>query len=270
MSETRRVTIVTGHYGSGKSEFSINLALLRAGGQEGEQAASRGAPHPVALADVDVVNPYFRSREQRSLLESRGIKVVGNQLNIDQGVDLPAISPEVFGLVRNRETRTILDAGGDPVGARFLGSMRRVLDPLETEVLCVINGSRPETAQVHQAIAMIRSIEAAAGLAVTGLVNNTHMLEHTVLGHLLEGEKLCEGISRETGIPLRYVGVPLWLCDAVRGGGADGGGANGGGPDGSAPDDGDNGTVTLRGQIVPVAMYLRESWMNTPAALEEE
>lgn len=221
--ETRRVTIVTGHYGSGKSEFSINLAL------------SRTAEGPVALADVDVVNPYFRSREQRQLLESRGVHVVGNQLGIDRGVDLPAVSPEVFGLLRDKTRFTILDTGGDPVGARLLGSMRRLLDPFETEVLCVVNGSRPETADTQRTITMLRSIEAAAGLTVTGLVNNTHMLEHTGVQHVLEGNWLCREVSDETGIPIRYAGVPVALEHCL-------------------PDE-------IEGRVVPIAMYLRASWM---------
>lgn len=265
MSDTKRVTVVTGHYGSGKSEFSINLALLRA---DAGRAAGAGVPaRAVALADVDVVNPYFRSREQRSLLESRGVRVVGNQLNIDSGVDLPALSPEIFGLLRDRETLTILDAGGDPVGARLLGSMRRLLDPFETEVLCVVNGSRPETASAPRAIAMIRGIEAAAGLSVTGLVNNTHMLEHTSILHLKEGEALCEEITRETDVPLRYVGVPQWLLGSVRTNGrGDGPRSSGTAPHlDEAPD-----RVPLRGRIIPLAMYLRESWMARPAAAEEE
>lgn len=223
MISAKRVTIVTGHYGSGKSEFSVNLALALAEGFR------------VALADVDVVNPYFRSRERRELLEQNGVRVVGNQLGIDTGVDLPAVSPEVYGLLRDKETRTIVDAGGDPVGARLLGSMRRNVDPFDTEVLCVVNTSRPETDDAGKTIAMIRGIEAAGGLTVTGLVNNTHMLEHTDWTHLLEGDRICREIRDETGIPIRYAGVSQRLTATI-------------------PDE-------LTGYVLPIAMYLRESWM---------
>lgn len=232
----KHVTIVTGHYGSGKSEFSINLAIHRAA--EGRK---------IAVADVDVVNPYFRSREQRSLLVEHGVRVVANQLEIDRGVDLPAISPEVFGLLRDGETVSILDAGGDPVGARLLGSLRRLLDPFETEVLCVVNASRPETSDHDRAIAMIRSIEAAAGLTVTGLVNNTHMLEFTELDHIRQGQDLCRAITDTTGIPVRYVGVPLGLEKQLTGG--------------DRRDSNGRDANEVDGEIIPIAMYLRESWM---------
>lgn len=238
----KRVTIVTGHYGSGKSEFSVNLALryraeLSSGGNGHAPAEDTANEFTVALADVDVVNPYFRSREQRALLESHGIRVVGNQLGIDSGVDLPSVSPEVYSLVRDKYVRLILDTGGDPVGARLLGTVRRLLDPFDSEVLCVVNGSRPETSDAERAIAMIRSIEAAAGLAVTGLVNNTHMLEHTGRDHILEGDRLCREIRERTEIPVRYVGVPRWV-------------------------ELDNDEVA--GRMIPIEMYLRESWMVTP------
>lgn len=231
MSIPRRVTIVTGHYGSGKSEFSINLALVRA-----RESA-------VALADVDVVNPYFRSREQRRLLESHGIRVAGNALGIDTGVDLPSIAPEVLGLVRDPAVMTIVDSGGDPAGARVLGILRRLLDPFDTEVLCVINGSRRDTGELSGAVAMIRALEAASGLAVTGLVNNTHMLEHTTIRNILDGDLLCREIREETGIPVRYTGIPHWLL-----------------PEGDTTR-----YPGVEGDVIPVMMYLRESWMATPA-----
>jgi energy-coupling factor transporter ATP-binding protein EcfA2 len=225
MKDSRRITIVTGHYGSGKSEFSIALAILL-----------REYHAAVCLVDVDVVNPYFRSREQRSLLEERDITVVANQLGVDRGVDLPAISPKIYAPLQDGTTFTVVDTGGDPAGARLLGTFRRMLDPFETEVLCVINGSRPDTADVAGVIAMIRGIEGAAGLAVTGLVNNTHMLEHTAPEHILRGDSLCRDTHRETGIPLKYTTVPAHLAESV--------------PQG------------IEGEMVTMRMYLRETWMH--------
>ena len=226
MNDYRRITIVTGHYGSGKSEFSISLALLL---REYHQA--------VCLVDVDVVNPYFRSREQRALLEKQGIAVIANQLEVDRGVDLPALSPKMYAPLQDRTTFTVVDTGGDPVGARLLGSFRRMLDPFETEVLCVVNGSRPDTADAHGVVTMIRGIEGASGLTVTGLVNNTHMLEHTDPDHLMRGERLCREVHQETGIPLKFTGVPAHLSESVPG--------------------------EVQGEPVPIRMYLRETWMYT-------
>lgn len=226
MKDYRRITIVTGHYGSGKSEFSISLALLL---REHHEA--------VCLVDVDVVNPYFRSREQRALLEKQSIAVIANQLEVDRGVDLPALSPKMYAPLQDRTTFTVVDTGGDPVGARLLGSFRRMLDPFETEVLCVVNGSRPDTTDAHGVVTMIRGIEGASGLTVTGLVNNTHMLEHTDPEHLMHGERLCREVHQETGIPVKFTGVPAHLSESV--------------------------PQEVQGEPVPIRMYLRETWMYT-------
>jgi len=222
----KRITIVTGHYGSGKSEFSVNLALRK---------AETGVPF--ALVDVDIVNPYFRSRERRSLLEDHGIRVIANSFARDVGVDIPAVSAEVYTPFQDPHMRAVVDAGGDPVGARLLGSFRRFIDPDEVEVLCVLNASRPETRDAAHAIELIHGIEEASGLAVTGLVNNTHMLEHTTPSDVSHGNDLCMEISRELGTPISYVSLLSTLVNDV--------------PEG------------IQGEVLPITLYLREAWMFT-------
>ena len=221
-----RVFVVTGHYGSGKSEFSVNLAL-----------ALRAAGKSVALADVDVVNPYFRSREQRELLECHGIRVIGNTMGVDRGVDIPAVSAEVYGPLTDGTTTTVIDAGGDPVGARLLGSFRRLVPVDDTEVLCVINALRPSTRTVDGVIEQILGIEAASGLRISGLVNNTHLLEHTEVEQVLAGDLLCCAVADQTGIPVRYVAAVQSIVDAL-------------------PDD-------VAGERISIGMFLRDAWMLT-------
>ena len=221
-----RITILTGHYGSGKSEFAINLALRA-------DADSR----ELALVDLDIVNPYFRSRERRSLLEDHGIRVIGNALRQDTGIDIPAISGEINAPLENPQTLTIVDAGGDPAGARLLGRFRKLLDTGETEMLCVVNASRPETSTPEKLKEMIRGIEQTSGLSVRGLVNNTHMLEHTQISHIERGDALCKEVAGDLDIPIRYVGVFRPLV-------------------GDVPE-------SIDGEIVPISMYLREAWMST-------
>ena len=109
---SHRVSILTGHYGTGKTEVSVNLALALAA--EGEQ---------VMLADLDIVNPYFRSRERRPLLEKAGVRVISSSQACSDA-DVPALPAELLTILENREIRGILDIGGDPVGARVLAQDR--------------------------------------------------------------------------------------------------------------------------------------------------
>ncbi|MEI3304746.1 MAG: hypothetical protein V8R40_01200 [Dysosmobacter sp.] len=109
---SHRLTIVTGHYGTGKTEFSVNLALALAG--EGEQ---------VMMADLDIVNPYFRSRERKALLEDAGIRLICSSQACSDA-DVPALPAEVLTILENRDVRGVLDIGGDPVGARVLARFR--------------------------------------------------------------------------------------------------------------------------------------------------
>jgi len=219
-----RVWIITGHYGSGKSEFALNFALqLRAQGAE------------LALCDIDVVNPYFRSRERRGLLEAQGIQVVGNSLAVDKGIDLPAVSAELYGPLANPAVHTVIDAGGDPVGARLLRSFRRRIPAAKTEVLCVVNAMRPATRSADELVVQIRGIEDASGLAVTGLINTTHLLEHTTVEHIQSGNDLCLELGQRTGLPVRFVGALERLVSGL-------------------PEE-------IQGERVGIAMHLRDNWM---------
>lgn len=219
-----RITVITGHYGSGKSEISVNLAL-----SEAERCKH------IALVDLDVVNPYFRSREKRELLEGVGVRVIANSFGRDQGVDIPAVSPEVYAPLQNPETRAILDTGGDPVGARLLGTYRHYLQGEDTEILCVCNVARPETQTAGAIVDQIRGIEKASRLRVTGLINNTHMLEHTTREYVERGDEVCRRVSELLDIPIRYVAVLATVAPDIPG--------------------------YVSGELIPIAMHLREAWM---------
>lgn len=183
------LTIVTGHYGSGKTEFAVNFAfrLKREG-------------HAVTLADLDIVNPYFCSRERKEELRSEGIRVI-----VSHGADsdLPAINPEVYALFEP-ETCGIIDAGGDAVGAQALGRFSQKIRSIPYELLCVVNFNRPETNTPQKAQAYLRQIEYSARLQVTGLVNNTHLDHQTTTHDILRGAELTETLSQLTQIPVKY------------------------------------------------------------------
>lgn len=191
-----RITIVGGYYGTGKTEFAVSLALSLAKSQS----------LPVTLVDLDVVNPYFRSREVRPLLEAAGVEVIGNSLGIDKGVDIPAIPASVTAPLKNNQRCAVVDLGGDPAGARAMRQFRAQIPTEDAEFLYVVNVFRSENRSAEAALDSLRSIEAALSLRVTGLVNNTHLLDETTLEHVLLGDEVCREIgSLSDELPTRYV-----------------------------------------------------------------
>ncbi|MDO4565160.1 MAG: ATP-binding protein [Clostridia bacterium] len=195
------VIAVTGHYGSGKTEFAINLALQRRGERR------------VFLADLDIVNPYFCSRERKAELERLGIEVIVSLGGMQ--IDIPALPPEILTLFEP-DIIGVMDVGGDPVGARVLARYEKQFQKTPYELLCVINANRPETNTADKAVAYLRAIEESSKLKVTGLVNNTHLLQETDAGEINKGLELCNAVAGKTGIPLRYNAVDRRLFKQAR------------------------------------------------------
>jgi len=189
------ITVLVGHFGAGKTEIAVNLALAFAG---------RG--DAVSIVDADLVKPYFRSRLLREEFREKGVDLVapgGDQFY----ADLPILVPEVRGAVAQAEAglrRVIVDAGGADVGARVLGSVGGLSDPAVTDVLFVVNGNRPFAEDVPSILKMIRDVEQASKLTVTGLVANTHLMHETTPEILRAGLDLAASVSRETGLPVRF------------------------------------------------------------------
>ncbi|KAF5061711.1 hypothetical protein DSECCO2_312420 [anaerobic digester metagenome] len=187
---SNRVVLVCGHYGTGKTEFAVNYALALA-----------HAGHTAMLADVDIVNPYFRSRERKELLESAGVRVIcSSQACTD--ADVPALPAEILTILENREVRGVLDVGGDPVGARVLARFQPKIVQEDYNLLFVLNANRPEVRTPEAALTYLRSIEAVTGLTCGGIVNNTHLCGETTPHEILKGAELAEAVSKEAGIPV--------------------------------------------------------------------
>ncbi len=185
-----RLTLVTGHYGTGKTEFSVNLALALA--EEGAR---------VALADLDIVNPYFRSRERRELLEAAGVRLVATSQALADA-DVPALPAELHAVLEDRSVRGVLDIGGDPSGARVLARYRPRILKEDYQLLYVVNAARPEVRTAESSAEYLRAIEAVTGLQCTGLVNNTHLCGETGPEDVREGAALAAEVSRMTGVPV--------------------------------------------------------------------
>ena len=187
---SHRVSIITGHYGTGKTEFAVNLTLAMAG--EGTS---------VILADLDIVNPYFRSRERRSLLEETGVRLISSSQACSDA-DVPALPAELLTILEDRSLRGVLDIGGDPVGARVLARFQPKIVQEDYQLIYVLNANRPEVRDREKAISYLRGIEATTGLACTGIVNNTHLCGETTEDEIRKGAALAAEVSKETGIPV--------------------------------------------------------------------
>jgi hypothetical protein len=195
--------IITGHYGSGKTEYAVNLARAMAETMEN-----------VVLADLDIVNPYFRSFEQTKMLEDAGVKVIVTSCG---GVaDIPALNPAVMSVFQDKKWNGVLDIGGDPIGARVLARFAHQIHEGEYDLLFVLNANRPETKDVECALNYMRGIEAECRLKVTGIVNNTHLCQETTAGEILKGAALARALSQRTGLPIVHHAVQKKFVDAVK------------------------------------------------------
>ncbi len=199
----KRIQIITGHYGSGKTEYAVNLALHLV--QEREN---------VALADMDIVNPYFRSYEQAKRLEEAGVRVIVTSCG---GIaDIPAINPEVMSIFQQEKWTGVLDIGGDPIGARVLARFAPQLKPEEFDLLFVLNANRPETKDVEGALQYMQGIEAECRQKITGIVNNTHLCGDTTAEEVLKGAALAQALSERTSLPVIHHAVQKKFVEQVQ------------------------------------------------------
>ena len=189
--EHKRLTLFAGHYGSGKTNIAVNFALHLAA--EGKK---------VCIADLDIVNPYFRTKDSAKVLEEAGIHLVSPQF-ANSNVDLPALPAEAYRLVTDRATYGIMDIGGDDRGAYALGRyVPGILEENNYRMIFVANASRPLTRTPEDAMEVMREIEAACGLHFTDLVNNTNLGSLTTAETVLKSQEYMEKLSALSGLPI--------------------------------------------------------------------
>jgi len=190
------VIAIVGGFGSGKTEVAVNMGKYLVASQS----------LAVTLADLDLVNPYFRSREAQKELENLGIKVIAPK-DGQFYADLPILLPEIKGAIKHPGGTLILDVGGDAQGTRALGSLSDEFDPEDYDMFMVLNSRRPQTSDVAGSVATMKRIEQKARLKFTGLVSNTHMLDDTDLEIVREGYRMAREVGRQTGLPVVFVSM---------------------------------------------------------------
>ena len=188
-NDTKRLTLFAGHYGSGKTNIAVNYAYRLA--REGRA---------VCIADLDIVNPYFRTKDSEEELKALGIRLVSPQY-ANTNVDLPALPAESYRLVQDKSTYGIMDIGGDDRGAYALG---RFVDAIKREndyrMAFVVNRYRPLTSTVEDTVTIMKEIEAACGLSFTCIVNNSNLGSETTVQTVLDSLDFIEELSQKTGL----------------------------------------------------------------------
>ena len=197
--ELSGIVIIVGAYGSGKTEVAINLAV---------HMNAKGTA--VRLADLDLVNPYFRTREARQALRRLGIDVVLPPARYMQA-DLPILTPEVSGMLRHPSGLTLLDVGGDDVGATVLAALADAMEGKTLRVLQVINPNRPYTDKVSGCLKMREAIEAKARMTITGIIGNANFMEKTTEQDILAGYTFSKNVAEAADIPLVFITTSVAL-----------------------------------------------------------
>lgn len=220
----KRVTIFAGHYGSGKTNLAVNFAV----------EAAKENPKTV-IADLDIVNPYFRTKDSAEVLEKNGIRLISSEY-ANTNVDTPAIPAEAYSPFEDKSFCAIIDVGGDDRGALALGRyVPLVKEENNYEFLFVINKYRYLTKNAEDTLEIMKEIEKAAGLKFTGIVNNSNLGEETDEEAVLDSFKYAEEVSRLSGLEIKMTAVKHDLYDKLKG-------------------KADN--------LFPMHLYVRQSWLR--------
>ena len=206
MYPLKRLTILCGHYGSGKTNVAVNIAA--------ELKQSRDT---VTVADLDIVNPYFRTKDSESFFAEQGIRLICSPF-ANSNVDIPALPQEMYAITDDRSMTAVLDIGGDDRGALVLGRLApKILAENDYEMLMVINCYRPLTRDAASTLEVMREIEYAGGIRFTGLVNNSNLGASTTAEDILASREYAEEVARLSGLPIVMTSVRQDLYPAVEG-----------------------------------------------------
>ncbi len=217
-----RLKVFAGHFGSGKTEISINYALMLAKQHE-----------KVAIVDIDIVNPYFCVRDVSDMLKEAGVKVISSNPHLSNA-ELAVVPSEVFSVFNDKSYTVVIDVGGDDAGAVVLGQYNRYFKEEPYDMYFVINNSRPFTKDEKDTEEYIKEIERASRLKVTKLISNTNLSYETSLEDILRGDRVTEAISQRIGIPYSYLVCRRDFEEQLKG--------------------------KVKGEIFPIDIYMKPPW----------
>ena len=194
--DARRITLFAGHYGSGKTNIAVNFALHLAG--QGKQ---------VTLADMDIVNPYYRAKDSAEEMEKAGVKMIAS-LYANSNVDVPALPQEMYAVTEDKSRYAVLDVGGDDRGALALGRYAPdILKENNYHMIYVFNASRPLSRRAEDALEIMKEIEIAGGIPFTAIVNNTNLGRDTAWETVIASMQEAQKLSQISGLPLLFTAV---------------------------------------------------------------
>ena len=196
INDFKRITVFAGHYGSGKTNIAVNYAAL----------IREKTGKDVSLADLDIVNPYYRAKDSTERLEKLGIRMISSPY-ANSNVDLPALPSEAYAIIDDKESYAVCDVGGDDRGAYALGRYRDGIMKSDYEMLMVVNMYRPLTRTLEDVLEMKEEIERAAGIPFTGIVNNSNIGPLTTPADVVRSFGFIEEIEKATNLHLRFTAV---------------------------------------------------------------
>lgn len=204
--EYKRITLLCGHYGSGKTNVALNMAY-----------ELKSQYDNVAIADLDIVNPYFRTKDSAEELKEKGIKLIASEY-AGSNVDIPAMPQQMYSLTDDKSVRAIIDVGGDDRGALALGRISpAIMEENDYEALLVINKFRPLTPDVASTLEVMAEIETAGKIKFTGIVNNSNLGVLTTADDVLNSMEYAVAVSEATGLPLVCTSVDQKLYNELNG-----------------------------------------------------
>ena len=191
LTNDKRITILCGHYGTGKTNVAVNLALAMAKTSE-----------KVTVADLDIVNPYFRTLDSAAAFDAAGIRLICSKF-ANSNVDIPSLPPDLYAITDDKSHRVVVDVGGDDSGAMVLGRLAPAITAEDDyQMLLVVNRFRPMTPDIPSTVEVRGEIEAASGLRFTGIVNNSNLGAETTAETVLSSVSYAADLAAATGLPL--------------------------------------------------------------------
>lgn len=206
MMNYKRITLLCGHYGSGKTNVALNMAY-----------EIKESYDNTVIADLDIVNPYFRTKDSIKELENAGIRLIVSEY-AGTNVDIPALPAEMYSIIDDKSHKAVIDVGGDDRGALALGRLSpAIIEENDYEALLVINKFRPLTQDAQSVLEVLNEIETACGIKMTGIVNNSNLGNETTAQDVLSSLDYANEVSKLSGLPVVCTAVSKALLSEVEG-----------------------------------------------------